>query len=66
MDKGLTRPEILKKLPNFKPGNFDLYMAKAGLKKIGMRATKRRPHIMEYVYPLNSVQKIQEVIDKSK
>jgi hypothetical protein len=65
MEKGLTRAEILKKLPDLKKGNFELYVAKARVEHTGMRpSSKRRPHIMEYVYPADSVEKIQAVMEK--
>jgi hypothetical protein len=65
MSKGITRAKILKKLPNLKPGNFDLFMARAGLKKTGMNPNKKRPHMAEYTYPCDSVEKLKIIIDKS-
>jgi|GEM_PF-5423321 hypothetical protein len=64
MDKGITRAEILKKLPNLKKGNFELYCARAGVTFIGMRpASKKRPHIMEYIYPVNAAEKIGKILE---
>jgi hypothetical protein len=64
MRKGLTRAEIIKKMPDFKKGNFDLFMARAGLKKIGFRQSKKHPHMIDYIYPADSVEKIKLVMSK--
>jgi hypothetical protein len=64
MEQGYTKSKILEKLPSLKKGNFELYCAKAQVTYIGMRpASKRRPHIMEYVYPIEAVEKIKKIID---
>jgi hypothetical protein len=64
MTKGITRAEILKQLPKLKAGNFDLFCARAGIVHIGKQPTKRRPHILEYLYPENSVEILKEKIKR--
>jgi hypothetical protein len=65
MGKGITRKEILEKLPNLKPGNFDFFCARAGIKHNGVRPSgTKRPHIMEYTYPSDSVKRLESVMQK--
>ena len=64
MENGLTRAEILKKLPKLKKGNFDLFCARAGLVHVGVRPSKTS-HVMQYVYPADSIEKILAVMKKA-
>ena len=58
---GLTRKQILDKMPELPSGSFELLMARAGIKRIGEVATKRE-HIKAYIYPLDSVNKLREAM----
>lgn len=60
MIEGLTRAEILQKMPNLKKGSFDLYCAKAGIKAIAKRPSKNS-HVLEFVYPINTIEKIKKI-----
>lgn len=62
MATGLTRSQILQKLPNLKPGSFDLFCARAGIVWIDKKPSKKRKHIYEYIYPTNAVKKLQAVM----
>ena len=64
MGKGLTRAEILKNLPKLKKGSFDLFIARAGIVHEGLRPNKKRPHMAEYIYPADSVEKIKMAMSK--
>jgi hypothetical protein len=57
---GITRAQILKKMPKLKKGNFDYLMARAGLKKVASRKNKLRPHMEEFLYPGDSVEKLKK------
>ena len=58
--EGLTRKQILAAIPKLKAGSFELFIARAGLYRIGEVATKH-PHIKAYVYPMDSVERIKAV-----
>ena len=58
---GLTRLQILAQIPEMGKGSFELFIAKAGIKKIG-EIPGKRPHIKAYIYPLDSVNKLRQVI----
>ena len=64
MHSGLTRMEILKKLPNLKSNCFYYYCKAAGIKKIGERPNKLRPHITEFIYPADAVEKLKLFVKK--
>lgn len=60
MKKGISKKEILSKLPELPSGSFRLKIAEAGIKKVGERKNKKRPHITENLYPSDSVARLRE------
>jgi hypothetical protein len=64
--QGLTKHEIKEKIPELKMGSFDLFAAKAGVKKVGIRPNKKRPHLYENIYPLKSIEKIKKIMIKKE
>ena len=63
-DKCLTRTEILKKVPFLCPGSFDHYRMLAGVVSVGKRPNQKSPHMMEYLYPEDAVDKIKQTMKK--
>jgi hypothetical protein len=57
--QGLTRAQILKKIPNLKPGSFDNYRLRAGIAILEKRPNKRNPNLMEFLYSHDSVERIK-------
>jgi hypothetical protein len=62
--EGFTRSEILAALPEMPDGSFDRNCLKAGIKMIHKRPQKERPHLTEYVYPLDSIERLKAVMRK--
>lgn len=62
MPKGITRSEILAKLPDLKINSFYYYCRLAGVCAIGTQQNKIRKHLTEYIFPLDSVEKLREVM----
>jgi hypothetical protein len=61
---GITRADIFKKLPYLPKGSIDLMLARAGVTYIGIRPNKLRPHICEYIYPSDTIERLKVVINK--
>jgi hypothetical protein len=62
---GLTRSEILKQIPELRPGSFQLFALRAGLKKTAERPNKTLPHVTEFLYPNDSVEKLKMILKKT-
>jgi hypothetical protein len=61
---GYSRAEILAKIPELSDGSFGYLCAKLGIKKIGERPQKKRPHMLEFVYPVDAIEKLRDRIKR--
>jgi hypothetical protein len=59
--KGITKSEILEKIPALKKGSFQNYLHQAHIDEIGL---KQVGYNMAKVYPVDSVDRIKEVMPK--
>lgn len=66
MPDGLSRSEIMAKIPELKGGSFRNYRLAAHLPIIGTRPNATSPHMTENLYPLDSVEKIKAVMPKTE
>lgn len=66
MPQGITRSEIMAQIPLLKDGSFKNYLLQAGIKIIDKRPQKMRPHLSEYVYEPDAVERIKAVMPHYK